>query len=88
MLKLVDDKLVSPWDPQECHDAYWNDKEDSQAEEMRFSQWKKQRAEAKKAAAQVQVAPKPESKPWDPEDPADDRNWFTEEPEEAEAEDK
>jgi hypothetical protein len=91
MLKQVDDKLVSPWDSKEYSDAYWNDRDDSQAEEMRFSQWKKQRAEDRRAAAQLQSTSEAQvqrPRDADPEDWHDDRNWFTEEPEEAEAEEE
>jgi hypothetical protein len=88
MLKQIDDKLVSPWDPEEYSDAYWTDKEDSQAEQLRFSQWKKQRAEARKAtAAHSQSASKAQRpRTADPEDWADSRNWDFGESEKAEAE--
>lgn len=42
LLRAVDKKLLSPWDSEEEHDGYQGNEEASQAEEMRFSQWKKQ----------------------------------------------
>jgi hypothetical protein len=89
MLKNIDLKLLSPWDPEEEHDAYQENEQASQAEELRFSQWKKKQSAQRRAAAQMPKHPLalnepkgkagPSEKPWDPNDPSDDRNWFTEE---------
>ena len=75
MLKNIDKKLLSPWDPTSYHEAFRKDEEGNEAENLRFQQLEKQKAQ-KRAAAQ--------RPPPDPNDPTDDRNWFTEEEKEEE----
>ncbi len=76
MLKQIDDKLITPWESEEYSKGYRDDREDSQAEEMRFKQWRKQRdadRAARRRAAAQQSAQRP--KIPDPDDWRDDRNW-------------
>lgn len=84
LLKAIDNRPGEHiYDSEEEYDAFQMNEQDSQAEEIRFSKWRKK---PRRAAAQVPKQkpalsgagkePQPStSRPWNPENPADDRNW-------------